>query len=419
MLHASLQCTSHDSTVKPYADTCNDEIVKSVIGAHLGDAFHRGNVIAKNNNNRLTFTPISRESADKPTRGRCGQRNGLLYHAGFEDFDPESWEKVVRSPESVCLEMAPKSKKSLPTFINIKRSPETTDEKLFGITAFAINKHNMVRTNDGVGGMVGIGDHLAYDGDIHPFVMKHKEMRGNLANDLYFAGNQFAAHFAGCDVGWEEMMKLQAELWPRPLPKSAKCWHASENLGNSCHTDWDNARSFAVWLREKPDGCACRWWFLFPEYGVSIELDHGTWISWDGREQAHRSAVPSVPTDNSLLSLFTSLTANLCNVFEREQICGNSIMARQANKFGFEGVFRELDIGIPVMPRWVPEAPTFLGRKGKQRWGQSRFRWIKCKVTALNRETRLVEIRQISSPYWVHPQLSASQVYNCLVIGHC
>ena len=32
----------------------------------------------------------------------------------------------------------------------------------------------MVRTDDGVGGMVGIGDRLGYNGDIHPFVMKNE-----------------------------------------------------------------------------------------------------------------------------------------------------------------------------------------------------------------------------------------------------
>jgi len=68
MYRATLQCTSHDNTVKPSVDNCNNVVVKSVSVAHLGDAFHRGNIIAIKNNNRLTYTPISRETADKLPR---------------------------------------------------------------------------------------------------------------------------------------------------------------------------------------------------------------------------------------------------------------------------------------------------------------------------------------------------------------
>ena len=149
------------------------------------------------------------------------------------------------------------------------------------------------------------------------------------------------------------------------------------------------ARSFAVWLRAKPDGCACGWYFLFPEHGVAVVLAHGTWMSWDGRVQPHCSAVPCVPEGDRLLSLFASLPANLCSVFEREQACGGAIAARQARDAdpayhrtvgsGSAGVFQQLDVGTPVMLRWVPEVPAGLGRMGKRRWGQSYFRWVACK----------------------------------------
>jgi hypothetical protein len=129
-----------------------------------------------------------------------------------------------------------------PTIVDIKRAP-LTDAKLFDITATAINEHNLLRTDDGVGDMVGIGDHLGYDGDMHPFVMKNKLLRGKLSRHLHFASMLFAKHFAGRGVGWEDMLNVQAELWPNPKPKSAKCWAASQDLGNSCHTDPDNSRS--------------------------------------------------------------------------------------------------------------------------------------------------------------------------------
>ena len=108
-------------------------------------------------------------------------------------------------------------------------------------------------------------------------------------------------HFGGRNVGWED------DLWPNPKPKTARCWDASENLGNSCHTDCDYARSFAVWLRLKTEVVVGGWWFLFPKHWVAVELAHGTWMSWDGREQPHCSSVPWFTEDDRLLSLFASL----------------------------------------------------------------------------------------------------------------
>jgi hypothetical protein len=87
---------------------------------------------------------------------------------------------------------------------------------------------------------------------------------------------------------------------------------------------------------------------------------------------------------------------------------------------GSESVLRQLKVGTPVMLRWVPEAPDCLetSRSGKRKWGASHFRWLRCKVVAVEKATRTVTVRESASPYWVHPPLSASQVYNGLVVGH-
>jgi hypothetical protein len=124
--------------------------------------------------------------------------------------------------------------------------------------------------------------------------MKQEQLRGKLAHELNFATEQFAAHFAGREVGWEEMLEKQAEALAQPQTKIGPLLgRICGLLGNSCHTDRDGARSFAVRLRAKPDGCECGWWLLFPEHGVAVALAHGTWISWDGRSQPHCSSVPS------------------------------------------------------------------------------------------------------------------------------
>ena len=83
-------------------------------------------------------------------------------------------------------------------------------------------------------------------------------------------------------------------------------------------------------------------------------------------------------------------------------------------------MLRQLKVGTLVMLRWVPEAPACLEtlRRGKRKWGASHFRWLRCKVVAVEKATRTVTVRESASPYWVHPPLSASQVYNGLVVGH-
>jgi hypothetical protein len=263
-----------------------------------------------------------------------------VYHPEYDGFAPDSWQVVINAHESARLELAGAVDGAPSTIVDIQRAPATTEARLLEITEFAIDQHAMVRRSDGVGGMVGIGDRLGYDGEVHSFVMKEEQLRGKFAHDLHFATEQFAAHFAGRNVGWEEMLVQQAELWPNPKPKSARCWDASVDLGNSCHTDCDGALSFAVWLRAKPDGGARGWWFLFPEHGVAVALAHGTWISWDGRSQPHCSTVPCAPEGDRLLSLFASLPANLCSVFKREHACARAIAMRHAQ--GKEGAHRDV-----------------------------------------------------------------------------
>ena len=172
----------------------------------------------------------------------------------------------------------------------------------------------------------------------------------------------------------------------------------------------------------KSDDVVGGWWFLFPKHGVAVELAHGTWMSWDGREQPHCTAVPQVEDNDKLLSLFASLPNNLCSVFEREQACGDVIKKRMEQDtdgpwLGSHGIFLQLHVGIRVMLRWVPDAPEHLSKRGKRRYGQSYFRWLACRVVALDHNKCTVEVREVKSPYWVHPVLSSSQVFNSLVIG--
>ena len=61
----------------------------------------------------------------------------------------------------------------------------------------------------------------------------------------------FQKHFAGREVGFEEMVAEQQRLWPpRKCPIGwPLCWDASRDLGNAMHVDSDGWRSYAWWGR--------------------------------------------------------------------------------------------------------------------------------------------------------------------------
>ena len=148
---------------------------------------------------------------------------------------------------------------------------------------------------------------------------------------------------------------------------------------------------------------------------------HGTWISWDGRVAEHCTAVPQVAEGDLLLSLFASLPDNLCTVFEREQACGNIIAARMTrgqHGGGAEELFSQLKLKATVSLRWVPPPPPHLSQAARRAWGKRYFRWLRCKVVALDEESGTVDVREVASPYWVHGGLNSQELWNRLVVGH-
>ena len=80
-------------------------------------------------------------------------------------------------------------------------------------------------------------------------------------------------------------------------------------------------------------------------------------------------------------------------------------------------LFSQLKIGMRVSLRWVPPAPPHLSKNGKRTWGQRKFRWIRCYVHGINEESGRVEVREKHAKRWLHPTLSASELWNSLVIG--
>jgi hypothetical protein len=135
----------------------------------------------------------------------------------------------------------------------------------------------------------------------------------NKCGDIFI----FEAQFKDKCVGNDKMIKHQKYIWPNEclgkVTDVPRCWSASQNLGNELQNDNDADRSFAVWINKNKGPLPSKsWYLLFPEWEVTIELNHGTWISWNGNSCRHCTAVPH---DNDchhhLLSLFCSIPQNV------------------------------------------------------------------------------------------------------------
>jgi hypothetical protein len=199
---------------------------------------------------------------------------------------------------------------------------------LYNETLKMIDERNGVRRTkgwNGVGKMVGVGEHLDRKGDHCDFVIKPK-LRKKWSNEaektiLNKCGCIFKKYFGKKTVGFKEMLQQQRELWPIDFPNELtdvpRCRNASLNLGNEKHNNNDGTRSFAVWVSNKKESSNTSWYLLFPEWGVAIELKDGTWISWNGKDCGHCSATPNLAGGEQLLSLFCSIPENLCNHLEK------------------------------------------------------------------------------------------------------
>jgi hypothetical protein len=291
-----------------------------------------------------------------------------------------------------------------------------TDERMFARTAEFYDMHQYrCRSGDGVGGMAGGGQHLTRTGQVDAFAVNGGDSaRRRVCATMQLAGPEFARHFAGRQVGYEEMLAKQAEHSPgaREHPES---FHASDGLGNSMHTDHDGDRCFAGWFARKP-GASSSWYFLLPRHGVAIVLRHGTWISWHGPSLPHCTAVPRVAEGDRLVSLFASLAANMLSVRDCEMRCQEVLGRRMvpgACSFGVEGLYARLEKGTEVYWRLTPTAPAGMSQSGKRKFGQKWFRWVRCRVWAMDEYAGTVDLQAVTGLRWVVEGLKRSNPLSC------
>ena len=102
--------------------------------------------------------------------------------------------------------------------VDIHRAVCCSDDQLLRVTEEMIEAHGLVREDDGgVGGMVGVEDHLDYNGHVVKFKVPSPEVRRRVQTGLEFAGRAFGEHFENRGVGYESMLDTQEELWPYGL----------------------------------------------------------------------------------------------------------------------------------------------------------------------------------------------------------
>ena len=288
-----------------------------------------------------------------------------------------------------------------------------------------MDSHVPCRTGEGsTGSMVGVADHLRRDGTVGSYVIRGEASRAQIYADMERLGHMFDRHFSGRGVGFEGMMQRQGELWRHSGRGGAhhypQCWDASIDYSSAQHVDRDGDRSFARWFaRHGHASRSRRWWLLFPQHGVVVELVHGVWVSWDGRIAAHCTAVPDVAEGDALLSVFCSLPASLVRHLERGVECRGELGKR--SEVGAEGgggrtLFERLVVGMRVSYRFVPPAPPEVEARGKpalRAWGKAHVRWVRAKVKAKSR-THVV-LQDLSSGRCSEP-FGVSQVSNRVVI---
>ena len=404
--------------------------------------YSRGNVRSLSKGGHV---PIEADAADRIHVGRRHQRNGLLYDASFPGFHPASEPHVFPAPASGrgCYRVLLESELVSPrdaeyawghegkmeggdatgelawggiratadwegweqtvalrekgwkghgrgVILDIEHDPEV-DPRLLSFAELCMMETNLCREGEGsVGGMVGVGEHLRRDGLRGSFVVSSEGARRSIATGMEVGGRDFARHFGGKGVGWEEVQQEQRRLWPAGAPSRPAHWDASLDLGNSMHRDHDGSPCFARWIaREGHAGRSCGWWLGFPRHGVWVELAHGVRVRWHGRLLSHATHVPEVADGDGLYSIFTALPADLMGVLGRARAGEVAMRERHApapvgREPGFgRRLFDSLSIGQHITYRFTPEAPPDVASSGirkRRKWGAEHARWVRATV---------------------------------------
>ena len=378
---------------------------------HLGTKYPRGNC--------YKGKPISQDNAVKLKKhnDKGGRVPGLLYDSSMPGFNLSEWNIVIPKSVSECrLLLQPPAGDSGPgKIVHMHRGGAPKDlKKIHHTCSLIMDYHGDVCSGgswDGMGSMCPAGDHL-HLGERKQCAINIKKgqdsssIRNKIQSHLDSSGMILHDQFADKDVGFHEMLQLQHELWPkRKCHRGPACFNGSKNLGNPEHTDSnDHGRSYAAWVTKSPPHADTAW-FLFPQWGVAIELCNGTFISWDGASCAHCTSVPKVAEDSPIFSLFTALPRNLVNALSRQKSGQDQVVDRMArgntsDEAPAQSLLLSMKIGMKVSLKVCPKSDIPLSRTKRRKISKESMRFQRCRVKSINAEAGTVVLEEMGKNKW-------------------
>ena len=359
--------------------------------------------------------------------GKLKKVEGLLFDTSLPNFNPLTWKyPITKDISCMNLELCSEGFNGIDNCVtyslHIHRHVNHDISMLLKTCQSIANNYSGVRCKGwgGVGGMYSAGYNVGYKGRIAPVAMspKMKKMAKPdvhaINNSMFMAGKKFKNEFIGANVGFKEMMQMQSEMWPknRQCPKGPACWIVSKDLGNPQHDDNDYSRSYAGWFTEQDIENRSAW-FLFPKWGIAIELCNNTWISWDGAHCSHCSSVPHLTTENHIYSLFTAIPKKVYLTAKRVNKCEEILKSSPIE-------FSSLRLRDKVCLRWVePFVGNNLGlnKRTKRKYGNEHRRWLQCVIVDINCDGGGVLLQERYKNKRKLPPLSKQEVKNRMVLG--
>jgi hypothetical protein len=358
--------------------------------------------------------------------GKYKKVEGLVFDTQYPNFDPSSWKYPIgKDVDHIDLELCAEGYDGVDNVtsygLHIHRNANRDTSMLLSICEDIADNYSGVRGKGwgSVGGMYSAGYNVGYKGRISP-VAKSQKMKKlplsaihSVTNRLSIAGDIFHEEFDGNNVGFDEMVRLQADMWPknRDCPRGPACWIVSEDLGNPEHVDDDFSRSYAGWFTKQGiDNKSA--WFLFPDWGIAIELSNDTWISWDGVNCAHCSSVPHLKETNHIYSLFTAITGKVERNAKRVNACKGLLQERVH--------FDTLSVNDMVSLRWVPpldKGKPKLCKRARRKYGYRYRRWLHCTVDHINYSKGTIKLRERNKNKRKLARLTKLQIHNWVVKG--
>ena len=193
--------------------------------------------------------PITTEDYDgiDVINGGCGRAKGkyrkvegLVYDGDFPNFDPSNWNYPITIDITyIDLELCAEGFNGVDNLtsyrLHVHRNQgcDVDTSILLSTCEDIANNYSGVRGQGwgGVGGMFSAGYNVGYKGRISPVALSPKMKKKPIAavdsikKRLSIAGEIFYEEFSGKNVGFEEMMQLQTDIWPKKKSRNIiNCW---------------------------------------------------------------------------------------------------------------------------------------------------------------------------------------------------